>query len=55
MGVFPIWCFAWNMKEESFMSGVNAISNWKWRVSYGVTGNRAIGPYKHWLHWGTKY
>jgi hypothetical protein len=25
---------------------VNAISNWKWRVSYGLTGNRAIGPYQ---------
>jgi hypothetical protein len=25
---------------------VNAISNWKWRVSYGMTGNRAIGPFQ---------
>lgn len=43
---FPSGAIAWNMKDESFMSGVNAISNWKWRVSYGLTGNRAIGPYQ---------
>jgi TonB-linked SusC/RagA family outer membrane protein len=51
---FPSGAFAWNMKEESFMSGVNAISNWKWRVSYGVTGNRAIGPYQTLAALGTR-
>jgi TonB-linked SusC/RagA family outer membrane protein len=43
---FPSGALAWNMKEEAFMSSVNAISNWKWRVSYGMTGNRAIGPFQ---------
>jgi len=43
---FPSGALAWNMKEEAFMSDVNAISNWKWRVSYGMTGNRAIGPFQ---------
>jgi len=43
---FPSGALAWNMKEEAFMSNVNAISNWKWRVSYGMTGNRAIGPFQ---------
>ena len=43
---FPSGAFAWNMKNESFMSGVDAVSFWKWRVSYGVTGNQAIGPYQ---------
>ena len=43
---FPSGAFAWNMKNESFMGDVDAISFWKWRVSYGVTGNQAIGPYQ---------
>lgn len=43
---FPSGAFAWNMKDEGFMSGVKAISNWKWRASYGLTGNRAIAPYQ---------
>ncbi|MGC1242833.1 MAG: TonB-dependent receptor [Chryseosolibacter sp.] len=43
---FPSGAFAWNMKNESFMSGVDAVSFWKWRVSYGITGNQAIGPYQ---------
>lgn len=43
---FPSGAVAWNMKNESFMSGVDAVSFWKWRVSYGVTGNQAIGPYQ---------
>lgn len=43
---FPSGAFAWNMKNENFMSGIDAISFWKWRVSYGITGNQAIGPYQ---------
>ena len=43
---FPSGAFAWNMKNESFMADVEPVSFWKWRVSYGVTGNQAIGPYQ---------
>lgn len=43
---FPSAALAWNMKSESFMQSVNAVSFWKWRVSYGLTGNQAIGPYQ---------
>jgi TonB-linked SusC/RagA family outer membrane protein len=43
---FPSGAFAWNMKNESFMGGVDAVSFWKWRVSYGITGNQAIAPYQ---------
>jgi len=43
---FPSGAFAWNMKEEGFMQGIDAISDMKWRVSYGLTGNRAIGPFQ---------
>ena len=43
---FPSGAFAWNMSDEAFMQDLEAISFWKWRVSYGVTGNRAISPYQ---------
>ena len=38
--------FAWRMIEESWMQNQNVLSNWKWRVSYGQTGNQAIGAYR---------
>lgn len=43
---FPSGAFAWNMKNESFMGSLDAVSFWKWRVSYGLTGNQAISPYQ---------
>ncbi len=43
---FPSGAVAWNMKSEPFMGGVEAISFWKWRVSYGLTGNQSIAPYQ---------
>lgn len=43
---FPSAALAWDMKGESFLDPVDFISQWKWRVSYGVTGNQAIGPYQ---------
>ena len=43
---FPSGAIAWNMKDEQFLQGVDVISQWKWRVSYGLTGNRAIDPYQ---------
>ena len=43
---FPSGAFAWHMDQEEFMSNITAISQWKWRVSYGLTGNRAIAPYQ---------
>ena len=45
-GFFPSGAFAWNMKEEAFMDNLDVVSFWKWRVSYGLTGNRAIAPYQ---------
>src|SRR5690606_38645536 len=38
---FPSGAIAWNMKNEGFMDNVDLISFWKWRVSYGKTGNQA--------------
>ncbi len=43
---FPSGAFAWNMKEELFLEDVDWLSFWKWRVSYGLTGNQAINPYE---------
>ena len=42
---FPAAAFAWRISDESFMDGVNAISNLKLRVSWGVNGNRSVGRY----------
>ena len=43
---FPSGALAWNMSKEDFIKNVGAVSTWKWRVSYGSTGNRAISPYQ---------
>lgn len=43
---FPSGALAWNMKNEGFMEDFNEVSFWKWRVSYGLTGNQAIDPYE---------
>ena len=38
--------FAWRMIEETWMQEQDVLSNWKWRVSFGETGNQAIGAYR---------
>lgn len=43
---FPSGSFAWNMHRENFMKSVPVISQFKWRVSYGVVGNQAIRSYQ---------
>lgn len=42
---FPAAAFAWRISDESFMDGVSAISNLKWRASWGINGNRSVGRY----------
>lgn len=44
-GFFPSAAFAWNISNEKFMSGATAISNLKFRLGYGRTGNTALAPY----------
>lgn len=44
-GYFPSGAVAWRMSDEPFMKGLKFIKNWKWRVSYGITGNSEIGNY----------
>lgn len=42
-GLFPSVAFGWNIANESFMKNLSAINQLKLRVSYGETGNQAIG------------
>lgn len=44
--MFPSGAFAWKMSSEPFMENFRAVSQWKWRASYGLTGNQAIEPYQ---------
>ncbi|RYZ97973.1 MAG: SusC/RagA family TonB-linked outer membrane protein, partial [Sphingobacteriaceae bacterium] len=43
------WFYAgglgWHMGKESFMKDLSWIDSWKWRVSYGRTGNNNVGYY----------
>ncbi|MFA5327395.1 MAG: TonB-dependent receptor [Prolixibacteraceae bacterium] len=42
-GLFPAAAFAWKINEESFLKNVNAISDMKLRLGWGVTGQQDIG------------
>lgn len=44
-GYFPSVAFAWRAKEESFLKSVDFLSDLKFRVSYGVTGQQDGGAY----------
>ena len=44
-GFFPGVSLGWIMSDEDFMKGLKCIDNFKWRVSYGQTGNNSIGLY----------
>ena len=44
-GFFPGASVGWVMSDESFMQNIKPIDNLKWRISYGQTGNNAIGLY----------
>lgn len=46
-GTFPSAAIAWNLSNEGFMQKyANIVTNLKLRVSYGITGNEAIGVYQ---------
>ncbi len=47
-GYFPSVAGAWVISNEDFMKGSNTISNLKFRLEYGVTGNQdGIGNYDY--------
>lgn len=46
-GTFPSVALGWNISREKFMEGSrNWLDNLKLRLSYGVSGNEAIGVYQ---------
>lgn len=52
-GLFPSASLGWVMSDEAFMKSMPSVSLWKWRVSYGVTGNQSgIGNYASLGLWG---
>ena len=44
-GLFPSISAAWDMSQEDFLSSSNLVQQMKFRASYGVTGNSAIGNF----------
>jgi len=42
-GIFPSAAFAWKLKDESFLRNVNAVTDLKLRLGWGVTGQQDIG------------
>ncbi|WP_234364195.1 SusC/RagA family TonB-linked outer membrane protein [Lunatibacter salilacus] len=45
-GFFPSAALSWIAKEEGFLSSNDAISEMKFRLSYGVSGNSAVSAYQ---------
>ena len=44
-GIFPSVAFGWNVMKEDFMANVNTLSTLKLRLSWGQTGQQAVGGY----------
>lgn len=44
-GTFPAVSAGWRISEETFMTAISAVSNLKFRVSYGQVGNQLVGDY----------
>ncbi|MBS1661101.1 MAG: TonB-dependent receptor [Bacteroidetes bacterium] len=44
-GYFPSGAVAWRMSDEKFVQKIDAISDLKLRLSYGLSGNQDIGSY----------
>lgn len=45
-GYFPSGAIAWKAHEEEFLKNVNILSELKLRLSHGLSGVQAIGPYE---------
>lgn len=43
---FPSASVAWILKEEAFLQNVNALSDLKLRLSYGLSGNSSVNAYQ---------
>ncbi|MGL5261678.1 MAG: SusC/RagA family TonB-linked outer membrane protein, partial [Bacteroides sp.] len=49
---FPSMSVAWDILQENFMDNVEAMSQFKLRLGYGVVGNQAIAPYQMYSQMG---
>ncbi len=45
-GFFPSAALSWIAKEEQFLQSLDALSELKFRLSYGVSGNSAVSAYQ---------
>lgn len=45
-GYFPSIAAAWRIKDESFLKNIDAVSDAKLRLSYGLSGNSAVSAYQ---------
>ncbi|UZR98826.1 SusC/RagA family TonB-linked outer membrane protein [Chondrinema litorale] len=46
-GIFPSASVGWRISEEAFMQGIEPVSDFKIRASWGIAGNNGIGDYGH--------
>jgi len=44
-GFFPSLALAWRLSQEEFLQNVEALSNLKIRLGFGIVGNEGIPPY----------
>ncbi len=53
-GLFPSAAFAWKINEEAFMKNADAVSDFKLRAGYGITGQQeGIGDYTYFATYTT--
>jgi len=52
-GTFPSLALSWNIKNEDFLAASNFVNQLKLRLSYGINGNQAVGPYQTISRMGT--
>jgi TonB-linked SusC/RagA family outer membrane protein len=45
-GIFPSAAIGWNIHNEEFFPAGTIVSDLKLRLSYGLNGNQAVGPYQ---------
>lgn len=45
-GYFPSTALAWRASQEEFLKDNKIVSNLKFRLSYGETGNQGVAPYQ---------
>ena len=43
---FPAFAFAWRLSQEPFFKSQSLFNDLKFRASWGLSGNQAIGPYQ---------